>query len=131
MTQLVISGLTSESVTALIAVVQALRLKHTMVSVTQSTDAPKSSSSTAKKIQRPFLEATAQERLHRVRYLSHIFVPDDTLNGTRDISGLGILWAVSSPTISLKVLRSLPKLSKSGSPKIVSSKSERTTKGRK
>ena len=43
-------------------------------------------------IQKRSLEATEVEKLHRGRYLWDLLVPDDTLHGIRDVSGIGLRW---------------------------------------
>lgn len=125
------SGLISVSVTVLTVAVLMSRLRPMTVNVIQYTDVLKSSSLTVPKIPKPFLEVIVAERRLLVRYQSLTFAQEGTLTGIKDISGLGQLWAVCSPTISLKVLRSLPSHSKSGSLKTVLSKLERITKEQK
>ena len=128
MTRLHISGLTNVNVMASTVIQLVLRLKPMMGNVTLYLAAHKLSSSIAVKILKPSLEGIEAERPHQALLASLTSVRDDIQIGTADVSGLGRLWAVYLPMISLKVLKSLPKPSKSGFLKAVSSKSGKTTR---
>lgn len=110
MTLYLIFGLISVIVMALIVKMLHLVSRPTTVSVILYRAAPKSIFLTVKKTQKPSLVPTVQEKQLQGLYQSHISQQDVILSGTSDISGIGRQWAVSSPTISLKVLRSLPNL---------------------
>ena len=121
-------GLISVSV-MVVSVIELRSLSRRMMeSVTQLEAVHKSNFLIVKKIPKPFSEVIGQGKLHQVQLASLTSVRDVILDGTRDISGLGRLWAVFSPMISLKELKSLPSPLKNGSQKILLSKYGKITR---
>jgi hypothetical protein len=131
MTLFLISGLISVSVMVLIVRMLLSLSRPTMVSVILYTDAHKYNSSTVEKIQKPFLGQTEVVKPQVRLFLCPSLQQDVTLTGTQDISGIGLRWAVCSPTISLKVLKSLQNPLKNGCQKTPSSKSEKIIREQK
>ena len=87
-----------------------LHLKPLTAKLIPYVDVPKLSFSTLMRIQRLSLGLTDLGRLHRERWLSGISQQEDILNGTKDVSGIGLRWVGYSPVTSLKAQKSLQKL---------------------
>lgn len=119
MTPYLIFGLINAIVMVLVVRMLIYHLRPTMVNVIQYTVAPKFTFSIAQKTQKHFSEPIVQEKQPVGPYQSHSSQQDVTLTGTTDIVGIGRLWAVCSPRISLKVLKSSLSPLKSGYPKTV------------
>ena len=115
MTHYLIFGLINVIVMALTVRTLLSRSKPMTVNIIQCQDVPKYIFLIAEKTPKLSSEGIEVVKQHQEPSLSPILQQDVTLNGIRDISGIALQWAVCSPTISLKALRLLPKLSKSGS----------------